>query len=91
LAFSGVTTTASWIFYYKAIKIGNVSEVALLDKASIIITLLLSFFLLHEQFTWKIAIGGLMIIGGLITVLRYGGGSANINICASNKVCNQLL
>jgi len=66
LAFSGVTTTVSWIFYYKAIKIGNVSEVALIDKASIIITLLLSFFLLHEQFTWKIAIGGLMIIGGLL-------------------------
>lgn len=66
LGFSGVTTTISWIFYYKAIKIGNVSEVALIDKASIIITLLLSFFLLNEQFTWKMAIGGLMIIGGLL-------------------------
>lgn len=66
LGFSGVTTTISWIFYYKAIKVGNVSEVALIDKASIIITLLLSFFLLNEQFTWKIAVGGLMIIGGLL-------------------------
>ena len=66
LGFSGITTTISWIFYYKAIKIGNVSEVALIDKASIIITLLLSFFLLNEQFTWKIAVGGLMIIGGLL-------------------------
>lgn len=66
LSFSGVTTTISWIFYYKAIKVGNVSEVALIDKASIIITLLLSFFLLNEQFTWKIAVGGLMIIGGLL-------------------------
>ena len=66
LGFSGVTTTISWIFYYKAIKIGNVSEVALIDKASIIITLLLSIFLLNEQFTWRIAIGGVMIIGGLL-------------------------
>lgn len=66
LGFSGVTTTISWIFYYKAIKVGNISEVALIDKASIIITLLLSFFLLNEQFTWKIAVGGLMIIGGLL-------------------------
>lgn len=68
LAFSGVTTTISWIFYYKAIKIGNVSEVALIDKASIIITLLLSFLLLNEQFTWKVAVGGLMIIGGLLVL-----------------------
>lgn len=68
LGFSGVTTTISWIFYYKAIKIGNVSDVALIDKASIVITLLLSFFLLNEQFTWKIAIGGLMIIGGLLVL-----------------------
>jgi len=66
LGVSALTTSLSWIFYYKAIKIGNVSEVALIDKASIIITLLLSFFLLHEQFTWKIAVGGLMIIGGLL-------------------------
>lgn len=68
LGFSGVTTTISWIFYYKAIKIGNVSEVALIDKASIIITLLISFAFLGEQFTWKIAVGGLMIIGGLIII-----------------------
>jgi transporter family protein len=68
LACSGVTTTLSWIFYYKAIKIGNVSEVALIDKASIIITLLLSFAVLNEQFTWKIAVGGIMIISGLLVL-----------------------
>src|SRR5262245_27848047 len=42
LACSGLTTSFSWIFYYRAIKIGNVSEVALIDKASIVLTLLLS-------------------------------------------------
>lgn len=66
LAISGVTTSLSWIFYYKAIKIGNVSQVALIDKASIIITLLLSFIILNEQFTWKIALGGGFIITGLL-------------------------
>jgi transporter family protein len=68
LGFSGVTTTLSWIFYYKAVKIGNVSEVALIDKASIVITLLLSFVFLNEQFTLKIAVGGLMVIGGLLVL-----------------------
>lgn len=66
LGVSAFTTAVSWIFYYKAIKIGNVSEVALIDKASIIVTLLLSFIFLNETFTWKIAVGGLMIIGGLL-------------------------
>ena len=66
LGISGLTTTLSWIFYYKAIKIGNVSEVALIDKGSIIITLILSFIFLHEEFSFKILIGGILIISGLI-------------------------
>ncbi len=66
LGISGLMTTGSWIFYYKAVKIGNVSEVALIDKGSIVVTLLLSFLFLNETFTWKIAVGGAMIIGGLL-------------------------
>ncbi|MPS73027.1 MAG: EamA family transporter [Chryseobacterium sp.] len=66
LGLSGLTTSLSWIFYYKAIKMGEVSQVALIDKGSIVITLLLSFLFLNEQFSWKIAVGGSMIIGGLI-------------------------
>ncbi|TGN19537.1 EamA family transporter [Leptospira idonii] len=68
LVISAFTTTISWIFYYKAIKIGNVSEVALIDKASILITLLLSFFFLNEVITWKIAIGATLILGGLLII-----------------------
>lgn len=68
LAISGLTTTISWVFYYRAMKVGNVSEIALIDKGSIIITLGLSFFLLNEQFTLKIAIGGLLIISGILTL-----------------------
>ncbi|WP_395076512.1 EamA family transporter [Flavobacterium sp.] len=66
LAISGLTTSLSWIFYYKAIKIGNVSQVALIDKGSIIITLLLSFIVLNETFTWKIGLGASFIITGLL-------------------------
>lgn len=66
LAISGLTTSISWIFYYKAMKVGNVSEIALIDKGSIIITLALSFIFLNEQFTWKIVVGGLLIIAGIL-------------------------
>lgn len=66
LAVSGFTTTISWIFYYRAMKVGNVSEIVLIDKGSIIITLALSFIFLNEQFTWKIVVGGLLIIAGIL-------------------------
>jgi bacterial/archaeal transporter family protein len=69
LAISGITTSLSWIFYYKAIKIGNVSQVALIDKGSIIITLLLSFLVLNEEFTWKIGLGAGFILTGLLILI----------------------
>ena len=68
---SGVTTTLSWIFYYRAMKDGPVSYVAAIDKASIIVTLGLSFIILREPMTPKILIGaGLIFIGMLILVWR---------------------
>jgi len=66
LAISGVSTSLSWIFYYKAIKIGDVSQVALIDKASILITLALSFLILNEQFNFKTLLGAGCILTGLI-------------------------
>ncbi len=68
LAISGLTTTLSWIYYYRAIKMGDVSVVAVIDKASIVITLILSFWLLKEPFTWRIVIAGLLIISGLLVL-----------------------
>lgn len=68
LGISGVTTSLSWIFYYRAIKIGNVSQVALIDKGSILITLLLSFVFLKEPVTPKILIGAGLILAGLIVL-----------------------
>lgn len=66
---SGITTTLSWIFYYRAMKDGLVSYVSAIDKASILITLLLSFFLLKEPFTPKIAIGASLILAGMIVLI----------------------
>jgi transporter family protein len=71
LALSALTTTLSWIFYYRAVKLGDVSQVALIDKASILVTLLLSFLVLKEPFTWRVALGGgLMLAGLLVLVLK---------------------
>ena len=71
LVASGITTTLSWIFYYRAMKDGLVSYVAAIDKASIIITLLLSFLLLKEPFTPKIIMGaGFIFIGMLILIWK---------------------
>ncbi len=68
LGLSGLTTSISWIFYYKAIKIGNVSEVALIDKGSILVTLLLSVWFLQETLTWRTIVGGLLVVSGLIVL-----------------------
>lgn len=66
LAISGITTSLSWIFYYKAIKIGEVSYVASIDKGSILITLLLSFIILGEPLTPMLLIGGAFILTGML-------------------------
>ena len=69
LAISGLTTSISWIFYYKAIKMGDVSYVASIDKASIVITLLLSFTILKEPVTPKILMGGSLILAGMLVLV----------------------
>jgi transporter family protein len=66
LALAGLTTSLSWIFYYRAMKTGTVSFVSLVDKGSILITLLLSFWLLREPFTPKIALGGGLVLAGIV-------------------------
>lgn len=66
---SGITTTLSWIFYYRAIKDGPVSYVAVIDKGSILITLALSFILLKEPMTSKVILGSLLILGGMVVLI----------------------
>ena len=70
LILSGLATGASWLCYYRALQIGEVSKVVPIDKLSIVITMILAFFLLHEQFTVKSLVGCILIsVGTLLMVL----------------------
>jgi len=70
LILSGLATGASWLCYYKALQIGQVSKVVPIDKLSVVITLVLAFVLLHEQITTKALIGCILIgIGTLVMVV----------------------
>lgn len=70
LILSGIATGASWLCYYKALQIGDASKVVPIDKLSVVITLVLAFVFLHEQFTAKSLIGCVLIgAGTLIMVL----------------------
>ncbi len=69
LVLSGLATAFSWIFYYRAMKLGSVSYVAAIDKGSIIITLLLSFVLLKEPLTAKLLTGAGLIVAGLVVLI----------------------
>lgn len=68
LALSGLTTTLSWICYYRAMHEGTVSYVALVDKGSILVTLSLSILLLGEPFTWRLGVGALLVLAGLVVL-----------------------
>ncbi|MCM1540319.1 MAG: EamA family transporter [Blautia sp.] len=70
LILSGFATGASWLCYYKALQMGEASKVVPIDKLSVVITLILAFVFLHEEFTAKSLIGCILIGGGtLIMVL----------------------
>ncbi|MGM9551918.1 MAG: EamA family transporter [Clostridia bacterium] len=70
LILSGLATGASWLCYYRALQIGEASKVVPVDKLSVVITLVLAFVFLHEGFTYKSAIGCVLITAGtLIMVL----------------------
>lgn len=70
LILSGFATGASWLCYYKALQMGDASKVVPIDKLSVVITLILAFVFLHEEFTVKSLIGCVMIsIGTLVMVL----------------------
>jgi transporter family protein len=67
LGLSGVTTALSWIFYYKALKLGDVATVALIDKGSVIVAIFLAWLILKEIITVRIILGaGLMLLGLII-------------------------
>ena len=70
LILSGLATGASWLCYYKALQMGNATEVSAVDKFSLVITLVLAFFFLQDVLTFKTIIGCILItIGTLVMVL----------------------
>jgi transporter family protein len=68
LALSALTTTLSWICYYRAMHEGTVSYVSLVDKGSILVTLALSVMVLGEPFTWRLAGGAVLVTAGLLVL-----------------------
>lgn len=69
LIISGLTTGASWLCYYKALQMGDASKVVPIDKLSVVITLVLAFVFLHEEFTVKSAIGCVLIGAGTLLMV----------------------
>ena len=70
LILSGVATGASWLCYYKALQMGNATEVSAVDKFSLVITLVLAFFFLQDILTFKTIVGCILItIGTLVMIL----------------------
>ena len=69
LILSGIATGASWLCYYKALQIGDASKVVPVDKLSVVITLVLAFVFLHEEFTIKSVAGCLLIGAGTLLMV----------------------
>ncbi len=69
LIYSGIATGASWLFYFRALQLGEASKVAPLDKLSIVFTMIMAFVFLGEAFTIKTAIGGLLIVAGTLVLV----------------------
>lgn len=69
LILSGLATGASWLCYYKALQMGEASKVVPIDKMSVVITLILAFVFLHEDFTVKSAIGCVLITAGTLVMV----------------------
>ena len=69
LILSGLATGASWLCYYKALQLGEASKVVPIDKLSVVITLVLAFVFLHEQFTARSLIGCILIGAGTLVMV----------------------
>lgn len=69
LILSGLATGTSWLCYYKALQVGQASKVVPVDKLSVVITLILAFVFLHEEFTVKSIIGCVLIAAGTLVMV----------------------
>lgn len=69
LAISGIATGLSWIFYFKALQMGTVAQVAPVDKLSVALTVILSVVFLGETLTWKTGIGAALVVAGVVILI----------------------
>lgn len=65
---SGLATGLSWLFYFKALQLGDLSRVVPLDKLSVVITMAIAFIFFKEQVSLRVFVGGLLIVGGSILI-----------------------
>ena len=69
LILSGIATGLAWMFYFHAVQLGPVSQVAPIDKLSLVLTMILAFVILGETVTWQEVVGGLLIVLGVLCML----------------------
>ena len=69
LILSGLATGISWLFYYKALQMGKVSQVVPVDKLSVVISIVLAYMILGEELTLKSVLGGLLITAGTLVLV----------------------
>lgn len=69
LVLSGIATGLSWLFYYRALQMGDASRVVPIDKSSVVISMVLAFIVLKEQLTWQAIVGGLLITAGTFVLI----------------------
>ncbi len=69
LILSGCATGLSWLFYFRALQLGEVSKVAPIDKLSVALAIILSVIFLHEKLTWQEAVGAIFIMGGTLLLI----------------------
>lgn len=70
LAFSALTTSASWIFYYKALDDGEVSTVSVIDKGSLVVAVVLAWLFLGERVTLRTALAVVLVMAGLLLAIK---------------------
>ena len=69
LVLSGLATGLSWLFFFRALQLGDVARVVPIDKFSVVITMVLAFVVLREEVDWKSIVGGLLITAGTIVLV----------------------
>ncbi len=69
LILSGLATGLSWLFYYKALQLGEASKVVPIDKFSVVISMVMAFLVLHEKGTWQTIAGGILITAGTFVMI----------------------